>query len=237
MNQQEVGKLKFYQINFGDDGYDPKVCTLSDVLQDSETYTKLNFFPGERFDSMDRDWGICSHGTENKSKYRGGIHYSNSAEEGTGLDCKDNQFHSKKNIPVFDMMKRIYARGSRPEILEEHKATIVWNFERGFEVIETPSIEELDSIEIPGGNRIEVVERPSSSSKARFLFSNKASEFGDTKSIVGILPDGDNLPEPRFPRTMQELEFREDTKRKISNLEGQIEELWGMFRDHVRSHD
>jgi hypothetical protein len=36
---------------------------------------------------------------------------------------------------------------------------------------------------------------------------------------------------------MQELEFREETKRKISVLEGEIEELEGMFRDHVRSHE
>ncbi len=205
------GEIKFLQIKFDNDGYHLKSCTLSDVLQESipvdEEGTNI-------FALLDSEW---------KCKK-------------TNLDCVEYQFPSQKTIPMFNAVKQYNPKLPLPEgrTSYEDKATIVWNFENGFEVIETPSIEELEIV-IPGNNRITAI---MVNMRRRFRFSSKASEFGTAGyEIIGIRPDGDNLPEPRFPRTMQELEFREDTKRRISYLEGEIEELRGMFRDHVQSHD
>lgn len=155
-----------------------------------------------------------------------------------GLDCR-GQFPSRKAIPVFTVEKKKWVdngtglKGRAGLRLEEDSATIVWNFENGFEVMEAQE-EELDPIEIPGNNRIT---GKSVNFRTLFSFPSKASEFGNVERIIGIRPDGDNLPEPRFPLPMQEKKFREDTKTKISNLESEIEDLKGMFRDHVRSHD
>ena len=120
---------------------------------------------------------------------------------------------------------------------------IDWSFEDGLVEDEdglvgdtgSPSEEmlndKLEPIELPGGFQA----FHASVNSNTFEFTNNAVAFG--KKVLGIRPFGNNPPETRFPRTSQELKFEAGTKMKISVLEGEIEELKGMFRDHVRSHD
>jgi len=147
------------------------------------------------------------------------------------------QHPSRKTIPVFTVKRDEWVSngtGLKGNAGYDHvtdSATIVWNFENGFEVMEAQEEEELDPIGIPGNNQI------TGGGSKIFSFPSKASAFGDVKGIIGIRPDGDNLPEPRFPLPMQELEFREETKIKISDLESEIKELWGMMRNLQQSLD
>lgn len=139
-----------------------------------------------------------------------------------------------KSIPVIKGEYRVPGEEGRLAFAATDTVTIVWNFEKGFEVTRSPIEEELGSIKIPGSknqNQIKIggddwFDMPTLASQ----FEEKGAGFGYRDADVrGIRPFGDT-PQPRFPRAEEELKFERDTKKRLRSLASRIGDLEGMIQ-------
>ena len=114
---------------------------------------------------------------------------------------------------------------------------LIWDYYEGFKIMDALKSEHgstIDPREYLNDHLCENIPLPGNNHAYRkdgyWRFSSESIEFSKD-TIIGFIPIGDETPKPRFPMTISEKNFQEETRKDIEMIKGFLNETSEEWRN------